>query len=136
MTKESFGTSARTSGKKLHSPKDYVQMIKDCKKGKMKFSELVEKSEKDLASRGYVFSVVLGWVKPRELERAGISLTTSEIPAVFVMDAKKGWVTRVSPKFMQYMQNKQAEVKAIRDNPQTRKEREMIQEVFGAEVVG
>ena len=130
MTKQSFGTSARKSGKKLHSPKDYVGMIKDCRKGKMKFSDLVEEADKDLVSRGYVFSEVLGWVMPNELQRAGVSLTDTAIPSLTINSADKGWVTKVAPYFIEYMEDKKAELKMLRENPPTEKEVAMIKEMF------
>ena len=117
----SNGMSAKTDGNqpsKLVDNKDKLKKIK----------ERDAKDEKLLASRGYVYSALMGWITPAKLNRAGLSITDTAVPSIMEHSAERGWVQRIHPDFKEFLKEEKAEAKAYRANPQTKRQIDMLSE--------
>lgn len=75
------------------------------RKGTLAPKKLISVAEKDLKGRGYVNSIVLGWVTPEELIEAGITKDTKAIPMEIVEDENGRKHKRVKTQFQNFMDN-------------------------------
>ena len=100
--------SAKNNGKRL-SPKYWIDQMNSHKNGKMAAQELITCSHNYLISIGFIYNEVLGWIKPEELERAGMRLGQKTVPIKKAASKDGGLVIRISDRFRQYTEDEKRE---------------------------
>ena len=106
--------SAKSSGKRL--PSSYwVEQMAAYRKGEITAKELEESSRKYLESIGMIYNDVLGWTKPEELFRAGLSQGQTAIP-IRIVTTDKGKRIRINESFLKCMEDRKLENIRLRDN--------------------
>ena len=110
--------------------KYWCKQVKKMKKGDITFKQLALEAETYMEKvLGLVKDPILGWVKPEEVEKAGID--KGKVPVV-TEASQKGKIVKVHPKFLMYQEQKIKEEYASRMRVEDMSEKaKLAAETFG-----